>query len=99
MNDWQALKDGSPNWTQGTSLNPIPIPGEIGSMCPGSRLHLRNVDPIDSLDMLALQVAALTLDMAEIISRLDTLEQDISRHGRNYHRRKWLSFRDAVRVR
>ena len=63
--------------TPSETLSPVPIvdiakPEELAEL-NSSKLHLGNLDPIDNLDHLALQVAMLTGDVAELFNLIAEL--------------------------
>lgn len=63
--------------TPSVELSPVPIvdianPADLAEL-NSSRLHLANLDPIDNLDHLAMQVAMLTGDVAELFDLIAEL--------------------------
>ena len=58
-----------------TAGNPVPVPtlANLDGLKPE---HLNNLAPIDDLPSLALQVALLTGTVADLIKRLETIEND-----------------------
>lgn len=62
----------------GPKLNPVPVPELAALDSEAFWDFLRYVDPIDSGDMLAFQVAQLTIGMTDLKRRIEELEDERS---------------------